>query len=179
LEEKSEVSAVVGALSSLKLAGQRVDQRLALMANIGADVQRSRLRSSGSTPSSTPPSTPPSAAHTSPVTTRLPIDSTQAPEKPTPQPELSPAQSLELRTRWLEAILYGTQRDESLAGLRERNSELRRGETLIRAAEHVQRRMNDIANTYDVLRRFIGHCEPLSSPPAKLTTFQTNNMPNT
>jgi hypothetical protein len=132
--------------------------------------QGSRLRSSGSSPSSTPPSSPPPAAHTSPVTTRLlPTDSIRPWENPTPQPELSPAQSLELRIRWLEAILYGAQRDESLAGLRERKPELRRGETLIRAAEHVQRRMNDIANTYDVLRRFIGHCEPFSSPPVKLT----------
>ncbi|KAF8495573.1 hypothetical protein F5888DRAFT_1925399 [Russula emetica] len=128
------------------------------MANIG-DLQRYRLPSSESTPNSTPPSSPPSAAHTSHVTTRLPTDSTLAREKPTPQPELSPAQSLELRIRWLEAILYGAQRDESLAGLRERKPELRRGETLILAAEHVQRRMNDIANTYDVLRRFIGHYE--------------------
>jgi hypothetical protein len=174
LEDKSEVDAAVGALSSPKVAGQRVDQRLALMANI----QRSRLRSSGSTPSSTPPSSPPPSAHTSPVTTRF-TDSTQARENPTQQPELSPAQSLELRIRWLEAILYGAQRDESLAGLRERKPELRRGETLIRAAEHVRRRMNDIANAYDVLRRFIAHCEPLSSPPAKLTTLQTNSMRNT
>ena len=135
------------------------------MANIG-DVQP---RSSGSKPS------PPPAAHT----TRSLTDSIQAWKKPTPQPELSPAQSLELRIRWLEAILYGAQRDESLAGLRERKPELRRGETLIRAAEHAQRRMNDIANTYDVLRRFIGHCESFSSPPAKLTALQTNSMHNT
>ena len=176
---KSAVDADVGALSSLKVAGQRVDRRLALMANIGGDVQRSRLRSSGSTPSSTPPSSPSPAIHTSPATARLPTDSTRAWENPTPQPELSPAQSLELRIRWLEAILYGAQRDESLAGLRERKPELRRGETLIRAAEHVQRRMNDIANTYDVLRRFIGHCEPFSSPPIKLTPLQMNSMLNT
>ncbi len=178
MEDKSEFDYAPGALSSLNAAGLRVDHRLALMANIG-DVQPNRLRSSGSTPSSTPPPSPPPAAHTSPVTIRLPTDSTQAREKPTPQPELSPAQSLELRIRWLEAILYGAQRDESLAGLRERKPELRRGETLIRAAEHAQRRMNDIANTYDVLRRFIGHCEPFSSPPAKLTTLQTNSMRNT
>jgi hypothetical protein len=143
------------------------------MADIIGDVQPSRLRSSGSTPS------PPPTAPTSPVTTCLPTDSTLAREKPTPLPDLSPAQSLELRIRWLEAILYGAQRDESLAGLRERKPELRRGETLIRAAEHAQRRMNDIANTYDVLRRFIGHCEPFSSSPAKLTTLQTNSMRNT
>ena len=136
------------------------------MANIDDVQPRS---SSGSKPS------PPPAAHT----TRSLTDPIQAWEKPTPQPELSPAQSLELRIRWLEAILYGAQRDESLAGLRERKPELRRGETLIRAAEHAQRRMNDIANTYDVLRRFIGHCESFSSPPAKLTALQTNSMHNT
>ena len=165
--------------------GQRVDHRLALMANIGSvflgDVQRSRLRSSGSTPGSTPPSSPPPAVLD---TTRSPPDSAfpdpiPPQEKPTLQPHLAPAQSLELRVRWLEAILYGAKRDESLAGLRERKPELKRGETLMRAAEHAQRRMNDIASTYDVLRRFIGHCEPLSSPADKLTTSQTNSMRNT
>lgn len=30
---------------------------------------------------------------------------------------------------------------------------------MIRAAEHAQQRMNDIASAYDVLRRFIGHYE--------------------
>lgn len=169
----------VWALSfSLKVTGQRVNRRLALMANIG-DVQRSHSRSSGSTPSSTPPPPPPPVEHTSRRATRLPTDSTQTREKPTPQPELSPAQSLELRIHWLETILYGAQRGESLLGLRERKPELRRGESLIRAAELVQRRMNDIANTYDVLRRFIGHCELFSSPPAKLITSQTNSMRNT
>jgi hypothetical protein len=165
-------------LSKSGRAAGRPETR-SLMATIGAGVQRSRPRSSGSTPSSTPPSSPPPVAHTSHVTTHLPTDPTLAREKPSPQPELSPAQSLELRIRWLEAILYGAQRDESLAGLRERKPELRRGETLIRAAEHAQHRMNDIANTYDVLRRFIGHCEPLSSSPAKLTTFQISSMHNT
>jgi hypothetical protein len=68
---------------------------------------------------------------------------------------------------------------QRVASLRERKLELRRGETLIRAAKHVQRRMNDIASTYDVLRRFIGHCELFSSPPAKLTPLQMNSMRNT
>lgn len=166
----------VWALSFSLKVGLRVNRRFALMANIG-DVQRSNSRSSESTPGSTPPSSPPPVEHTSRGATRL--DSTQAWEKPTPQPELSPAQSLELRIRWLEAILCGAQRGESLTSLKEHKPELRRGETLIRAAEHVQRRMNDIANTYDVLRRFIGHCELFSSPLAKLITSQTNSMRNT
>jgi hypothetical protein len=167
---------------------RRSKLNLDLMANIGSvflgDVQRSRLRSSGSTPSSTPPSSPPPAALTSHVTTHSPLDPAfpnpiQPQESPTPPPHLAPAQSLELRVRWLEAILHGAKRDEPLAGLRERKPELRRGETLIRGAEHAQRRMNDIASSYDVLRRFIGHCEPFSSPAAKLTTSQTNSMRNT
>ena len=143
------------------------------MANIGSvflgDVQRNRLRSSGSTPASTPPSSPPPTiltsrgiAHSPPST--KPNSAVLDPTKSTLQPHLAPAQSLELRVRWLEAILYGAKHGESLIGLRERKPELKRGETLVGAAEHAQRRMNDIAGSYDVLRRFIGHCEPIIIP---------------
>jgi len=72
---------------------------------------------------------------------------------------LTPTQSLELRVRWLEAIIYGSRHEESLVGRSEGKPELKRGETLIRAAEQTQRRMNDLASAYDVLRRFIGHYE--------------------
>ena len=149
---------------------------LSLMANIGSvflgDVQRNRLRSSGSTPGSTPPSSPPptslpsrGATHSSPTPTSDSVfpGSVHSQEKFTPPPHLAPTQSLELRVRWLEAILYGAKHDELLAGLRDRKPELRRGETLIRAAEHAQRRMNEIASAYDVLRRFLGHCESFLS----------------
>jgi hypothetical protein len=147
------------------------------MATIGSvflgDVQRNRLRSSGSTPVSTPPSSPPPISLTSRDATHSPPDpaipdSILEPEqgKPTLQPHLAPEQSLELRVRWLEAILYGAKHEESLAGLRERKPGLKRGESLVRATKHAQRRMNDIASNYDVLRRFIAHCElfPPSSP---------------
>jgi len=152
------------------------------MANIGSvflgDVQRNRLRSSGSTPGSTPPSSPPPTS----LASRGAIHSSPRQEKFTPPPHLGPTQSLELRVRWLEAILYGAKHDELLAGLGERKPELKRGETLIRAAEHAQRRMNDIASAYDVLRRFIGHCEsflPLFPVLHQLTTTQTSNMRST
>lgn len=151
-----------------------------IMANIGSvflgDVQRNRLRSSGSTPASTPPSSPPPISLTSRGATHSPTatttsdpavpDSILEQGKPALQPHLAPEQSLELRVRWLEAILYGAKYEEPLAGLRERKPGLKRGETLVRAAEHAHRRMNDIASNYDVLRRFIGHCEPL--PPSPL-----------
>jgi hypothetical protein len=136
------------------------------MANIGSvflgDVQRNRLRSSASTPGSTPPSSPPPVSLTShgPIHSPFPdLIHEQGKGKPPSQHYLAPMQSLELRVRWLEAILYGAKHDESLAGLRERKPGLKRGETLIRAAESTQQRMNDIASTYDVLRRFIGHYE--------------------
>ncbi|KAI0301501.1 hypothetical protein BC826DRAFT_1090138 [Russula brevipes] len=124
------------------------------MASIGSvflgDVQRNRLRSSDSTPPSSPPAmpTPGSSAHSPPTTGPAgafpdPIQEQEI----SPQPHLAPTQSLELR------------HDQSLAGLRERQPELKRGETLIRATENAQRRMNDMASSYDVLRRFIGHYE--------------------
>jgi hypothetical protein len=84
------------------------------------------------------------------------------PPQRTPSLHLAPMQSLELRIRWLEALLYGSRHDDSLAGLREPKPELKHGETLIRAAEHAHRRMNDIASTYDVLRKFISHCKTFS-----------------
>jgi hypothetical protein len=168
-----------------------------IMANIGSvflgDVQRNRLRSSGSTPASTPPSSPPpisltsrGATHSPPVTTTpdpaIP-DSIFEQGRPTPHPHMAPEQSLELRIRWLEAILYGAKHDESLAGFRERHPGLKRGETVARAAEHAYQRMNDIATNYDVLRRFIGHCKPiptiLPTPSAQPITSQTSSMRNT
>lgn len=130
------------------------------MASIGSvflgDVQRVRLKSSGSTPASTPPSSPPptQSVSTQPLATALP---------PIPQEyhHLGPTQSLELRVRWLEALIYGPKHDPSLAGLHERRPELKRGETLLRAAEHAHRRMNDVSGSHDALRKFITQCEPL------------------
>ena len=149
------------------------------MANIGSvflgDVQRNRLRSSASTPGSTPPSSPPPDSLTSRGPTHSPFpDLIHEQGKPPSQLHLAPMQSLELRVRWLEAILYGAKHDEPLAGLRELKPGLKRGETLIRAAESTQQQMNDIASTYDVLRRFIGHCEPL---PSSSLSLQTNSQP--
>ncbi|KAH9054239.1 hypothetical protein EDB87DRAFT_1647719 [Lactarius vividus] len=143
------------------------------MANIGSvflgDVQRVRLKSSGSTPGSTPPSSPPptlSVSRTGPpsqphLTTTLdtPSPALSAKGSISQEHHLGPTQSLELRVRWLEALIYGAKHDESLAGLHERKPELKRGETLLRAAEHAHRRINDVARTHDALRKFFGQYE--------------------
>ncbi|KAH8978086.1 hypothetical protein EDB86DRAFT_3065641 [Lactarius hatsudake] len=132
------------------------------MANIGSvflgDVQRVRL--TGSTPPASPPPTlsPPSQPH---LTTALDTPSPALPAEGSISQEhhLGPTQSLELRVRWLEALIYGAKHDEILAGLHERKPELKRGETLLRAAEHAYRRMNDVASTHDALRKFLSQYE--------------------
>ncbi|KAI0291668.1 hypothetical protein B0F90DRAFT_1642085 [Multifurca ochricompacta] len=126
------------------------------MANIGSvflgDVQRNRLRSSASTPGSTPPSSPPPSLSTSHGASSTMADPmTQEKEMPTSRPHLSPTQSLELRVRWLEALLYGPKHEPK--------PEMKHGETLTRAAELAYRRMDDLANTHNVLRKFLSHYE--------------------
>jgi hypothetical protein len=86
---------------------------------------------------------------------------------------MAAAQSLELRLRWLEALIYGVSLAHKL--------QLKRGETLVRAAQHTQKRLNDIASSHDVLQKFISHRK--SRPPSLfllvLTTTQMNSMHNT
>ncbi|KAH9008322.1 hypothetical protein EDB84DRAFT_1551411 [Lactarius hengduanensis] len=140
------------------------------MASIGSvflgDVQRVRLKSSASTPGSTPPSSPPPTLSVSSggpphLTTTLDTPSPTLPAEGSISQEhhLGPTQSLELRVRWLEALIYGAKHDESLAGLHERKPVLKRGDTLLRAAEHAHRRMNDVASTHDALRKFLSQYE--------------------
>jgi len=110
------------------------------------DVQRVRLKSTASTPVSTPPSSPPPTQSVSGPSLAIPFPPEQSISK---EHQLGPTQSLQLRVRWLEALIYGPKHDGSLAGLHERKPELKRGETLLRAAEHAHRRMNDVASTHD------------------------------
>jgi hypothetical protein len=85
---------------------------------------------------------------------------------------MAAAQSLELRLRWLEALIYGVSLAHKL--------QLKRGETLIRAAQHAQRKLNDIASSHDALQKFISHRKSARSPfLLVLTTTQTNSMHNT
>lgn len=64
-------------------------------------------------------------------------------------PTVTPELSLELRLRWLEAMLYGVKKkDKSLA----------RGETLLRNAQQIQKRLDDLVQNNDSLRKFMDQC---------------------
>ncbi|KAJ7694912.1 hypothetical protein B0H14DRAFT_3100584 [Mycena olivaceomarginata] len=65
-------------------------------------------------------------------------------------PVVDSALSLELRLRWLEAILLGVKQ------------EFGSGETLLRSAEDVQKRLIGIVNSNDGLKRFMDHCPCIS-----------------
>lgn len=83
-----------------------------------------------------------------------------APAPPgTPPPPVAPEQALELRLRWLEALLFGVRPDG--AGDRKgkgKASELPRGHTLIRSAEDIQRRLDTAVEGNDGLKRFMDQC---------------------
>lgn len=74
---------------------------------------------------------------------------------------IDPALSLELRLRWLEAILLGVHTKERKG--KEKAPELKQGETLIRIAEDAQKRLDAVVENNDGLKRFIDHCVYSSS----------------
>ncbi|OJA10164.1 hypothetical protein AZE42_01821 [Rhizopogon vesiculosus] len=83
------------------------------------------------------------------------------PEPSTVPPVIDSGLSLELRLRWLEALLLGVQQD---AKDRKGNDkvpppELKHGETLIHLAEDVQRRLDGVIQSNEGLQRFMGKCE--------------------
>ncbi|KAI0046726.1 hypothetical protein FA95DRAFT_1493574 [Auriscalpium vulgare] len=131
------------------------------MAAIGSvflgDVQRHRLLSSGSTPGSTPPSSPPpsitaTSSFPHPPRTQVPdASSSKASDTFQLPPTVTPEQSIDLRLRWLEALLHGVKHDP------DKRAELRNGDTLMRNAEEVKRRMDDVVEANEGLRRFISH----------------------
>ncbi|KAI0032292.1 hypothetical protein K488DRAFT_50182 [Vararia minispora EC-137] len=65
-----------------------------------------------------------------------------------PKP-LAPAQALELRLRWLEAILYGARSSVKPT--------VSSAETIARRAGELQRRMNEVVGAHDSLRRFVDY----------------------
>jgi len=138
------------------------------MANIGSsflgDLTRHRLRpGGGSTPGSTPPASPPpplGPSSASAITQSFgPIDiptltSAETAKDPSAAP-IAPEQSLELRLRWLEALVYGVKPNAQTAG--KAALDPKKADTLIKSAAILQRRMNEAVSTNDGLRRFVEH----------------------
>ncbi|KIJ65599.1 hypothetical protein HYDPIDRAFT_27597 [Hydnomerulius pinastri MD-312] len=140
------------------------------------DFQRHRIISS------TPPSSPPpghdgntmsiALASSPPLEDVLEsVDGTDSPAKTaTSLPEgneppsaeitqapttIDPALSLELRLRWLEALLLGVRQDVRERKGKDKISELKPGESLIHLAEDVQRRLNNVVDSNDGLKKFM------------------------
>ena len=149
------------------------------------DVQRHRILASS------PPSSPPPhgenamsiglASSKSLEEALESVDDTDSPEKtstslpdggepsnpPTTQPPVSidPALSLELRIRWLEALLLGVRQDARERRGKDKLSDLKPGETLVHLAENVQHRLNSVIESNDGLKKFMNQC---TVPPSYL-----------
>ncbi|EAU90447.2 hypothetical protein CC1G_00831 [Coprinopsis cinerea okayama7 len=92
------------------------------------------------------------------------------PPAPPPKP-IDPRLALELRVRWLEAIVYGTKQDVSnpttttrlsrpappRKGKQRDLSGLKDGETLMRLAENVQQRLEAAVDGNEGLKKFMSH----------------------
>lgn len=135
-----------------------------------------RLRHLSSPPSS-PSSTsidnnnnPPTPSH---LTFDIDMDSEQNPSQaaatdfPSPPAKIDPLLALELRLRWLEALILGVKQDMG----RERNGKaredystaaaianLKHGETLSKLAETVQQKLNKAVQGNEGLTKFMNQC---------------------
>ncbi|KAH7914832.1 hypothetical protein BJ138DRAFT_1177012 [Hygrophoropsis aurantiaca] len=134
------------------------------------DFTRHRILSS--TPPSSPPPIQPGYPMNHPLTASLSSEElaeqldTDTSGIPTPaqveitQPHsqplsIDPALSLELRLRWLEALLLGVRQDQRDRKGKDKVPDLRQGGTLIRLAEDIQRRLNSVVESNDGLKRFM------------------------
>ncbi|KAJ6581505.1 hypothetical protein B0H19DRAFT_509551 [Mycena capillaripes] len=123
---------------------------------LGDQKRRRVLSSTASNSTGTPPSSPPPTSMST-VFSAMPLSPTIPETQSKNSPSvIEPALSLELRLRWLEAILLGVKQDTRDRKGKERES-LTHGETLIRAAEDLQKRLTGIVNSNDGLKRFMDH----------------------
>lgn len=76
-----------------------------------------------------------------------------------PPPTIDPEIALELRVRWLEAIILGV-KDSSSAWVKEKGKGREDPkQTLVRLAEDAQRTLDGVVESNDGLKRFIEHCQ--------------------
>lgn len=80
-------------------------------------------------------------------------------EASTAPPIIDPVLSLELRLRWLEALLLGVRQDARDRKGKDKVPELKHGETLIHLAGDVQRRLDNVIQSNDSLQRFMSKCK--------------------
>jgi hypothetical protein len=80
------------------------------------------------------------------------LDTLLAPNPVSVSPELM----LELRVRWLEALVLGIDKDGNAAVPREQDIT---GGTLVRKLNQAQRSLDDVVKTNDGLRKFMGVCK--------------------
>lgn len=64
-------------------------------------------------------------------------------------PTITPELSLQLRLRWLEALVYG---------VKSKDKSFERGETVLRNAQLIQKRLGDLVQNNDSLRKFMDQC---------------------
>ncbi|KAK0188948.1 hypothetical protein F5146DRAFT_688074 [Armillaria mellea] len=133
------------------------------MANIGSvflgDSKRIRVLSSSSTPPSSPPLSGSSMsaimAGRSPTQSPQPVPTSPEPSPGAKERRIDPALSLELRLRWLEAIVFGVKHDRK----GKEKEKVHGDQTLIRAAETLQRTLDTIVESNDGLKRFMSRYE--------------------
>ncbi|KAL4265507.1 hypothetical protein AB1N83_004983 [Pleurotus pulmonarius] len=138
------------------------------------DVQRHRLFSSSSrSPPASPSPPPPPPPQSTPASPSASHSTKEAetfasfalpPEPPVVAPTIDPELSLELRLRWLEALILGTKHDHKgketePAGpvAASSRNELKQGETLVRAVEDIQKSLNLAVENNDGLKKFMDH----------------------
>ena len=134
---------------------------------------------STTSPSISPPTSPP------PTDIASMLSSTDHPESydvktvksDIKQVEIDPITALELRVRWLEAIVFGTKQDQH-AKEKEKEKDAKRvrfseknvkqdsgsGEPLVKMAWDIQRRLDTVVNSNEGLKRFMSQCAFPSSP---------------
>ncbi|KAH9893306.1 hypothetical protein C8Q73DRAFT_696418 [Cubamyces lactineus] len=127
------------------------------------DVQRQRVLSSSTPPSSPPPHLSNNGAPYSFSDVDIDDAVERKPQQPAPLP-ISPMLSLELRLRWLETLLLGAKHDahEQAVKTSTRTEKLKEGETLVRRAEELQRKLDSVVQSSDGLKRFMDRYEQYS-----------------
>lgn len=139
------------------------------MASIGSvflgDSKRIRVLSSSTPPSSPPPTSPSgvsimsgmmsgmSSPHSPPPPSASPQPPRITSPIPNPPPPIAPELSLELRLRWLEAIVYGVKQNNGKG-----KGKLASDQTLLRAADGLQRKLDAAVQGNDGLKRFMSQC---------------------